>query len=126
MAMDDDSRLMVRFGSAAQAGASAALLIEDGDPEPAPPSTGAVPIARFSLPASPHALGCACCQPRGPVSVALARLFLARARGEVPLFDRVVAVTHSAAGRAAVHAALDADIVTRARFRLAPDQPLPW
>jgi hypothetical protein len=31
-------------------------------------------------------------------------------------------VTHSAAGRAAVFAALDGDVLTRARFRLAPDQ----
>jgi hypothetical protein len=119
--MEQDSRLSIRFGGAAEGGAATALLVEDGDPAAAVPPA-AVAIARFALPATSHAIGCACCLPRGPVSVALGRLFLARARAEVPLFETVVAVTHSAAGRAAVHAALDGDVVTRARFRLAPDQ----
>ncbi len=74
------------------------------------------------MPATAHPLGCACCLPRGPVAVALGRLFLARARGEAPLFDTVIAVTRGAAGAAAVRAALTDDVVTRARFRLAPDQ----
>ncbi len=119
MRMDQDSRLVVRFGCAASAGAASALLVEDGDGGGAPPL--GVAVARFSVPATPHMIGCACCLPRGPVAVALGRLFLARARGEAALFDTVVAVTHSAAGAAAVRAALDGDVVTRARFRLAPD-----
>jgi hypothetical protein len=35
----------------------------------------------------------------------------------------VVAVVRTAAGADAVRAALAGDVVTRARFRLAPDQP---
>ncbi len=125
--MDRDSRLIVRFAGVAEAGATVALLVEDGPAPSDPPQgnvpMGAAPVARFALPATSHVFGCACCLPRGPVAVALGRLFLARARGEAPLFDTVLAVTHSAAGRAAVHAALEGDVVTRARFRLAPDQP---
>jgi hypothetical protein len=122
MTMEQDSRLIVRFAGSAEskADAATALLIEDGDPAASPPPAGAS-VAHFVLSASWHALGCACCLPRGPVSAALGRLFLARARGEAPLFDTVVAVTRSAAGRAAVCAALETDVVTRARFRLASD-----
>ncbi len=118
MATQADSRIAVRFGSAAEA-AGAALLIEAGGDAGAAVPGGAV--AYFALPVSAHALGCACCLPRGPVAVALGRLFLARARGEAALFGQVVAVTSSAAGRAAVRAALQDDVVTRARFRLLPD-----
>jgi hypothetical protein len=118
MTMDQDSRLLVRFGGVAQAGAQAALLIEDGV-DADPPRAAAV--GHFAVKASAHAIGCACCLPRGPVSVALGRLFLARARGEVEFFDQVVAITHSKAGAAAVRAALEDDVVTRARFRLAPE-----
>jgi hypothetical protein len=114
-----DSRLPVRFGTAAEAGPMTALLIEDGG---AAPPHGAGAVARFVVPATAHPIGCACCAPRGPVAVALGRLFLARARGEATAFAAVVAVTSSAAGAAAVRAALEGDVVTRARFRLAADQ----
>ncbi len=108
--MDRDSRVEVRFAGAAQAGAAA--LIEGAGPT-------AGPVAHFALTATLHVPGCACCLPRGPVAVALGRLFLARARGDAPLFDTVVAVTRTPAGEAAVRAALEDDVVTRARFRLA-------
>jgi hypothetical protein len=121
MTMEQDARIPIRFGSAAEASAETALLIEEGDPAAAT-LAATVTAVRFALPATSQVVGCACCLPRGPVSTALGRLFLARARAEVPLFDAVVAVTHSAAGRAAVLAALDGDVLTRARFRLAPDQ----
>jgi hypothetical protein len=121
MSEEQDPRVTVRFGRLADAPASAALLIEHAAATADQRPTSAA-VAHFSLPATSHALGCACCLPRGPVSLALGRLFLARARGEAPLFDTVVAVTRSAAGRAAVCAALEADVLTRARFRLAPDQ----
>lgn len=119
MAMGPNSRILVRFGTPADAGPSHAVLVEDGVPAdtllPA-----AIPVARFALPATSHPLGCACCLPRGPVAVALGRLFLARARGEAPLFDTVIAVTRGAAGAVAVRTALTDDVVTSARFRLAP------
>jgi hypothetical protein len=114
MKTDQDPRIAVRIAPAAEVGAAevgAAALIEG-----AGPTAGSV--AHYSLPATAHALGCACCLPRGPAAVALGRLFLARARGEAPLFDTVVAVTRTPAGEAAVRAALADDLVTRARFRL--------
>jgi hypothetical protein len=96
-----------------------AVLIE-GDA--AAPTAAAV--ARFIVPANPlHGVGCSCCAPRGPASEALSRLYLARARGETPMFRRVV-VLASDAGVALVRAALAGDAVTRARFgrsRLSSD-----
>jgi hypothetical protein len=53
------------------------------------------------------------------VADALARLFLARARGEVGLFGAVLAVPAGAAGAAAIRAVLDTDQVAASRFRLA-------
>lgn len=118
----DDGRVGVRFGAAGDAGPEDALLIEG-----IAAGEGGVPadrpaVARFTVPVriAMHPLGCACCAPRGPVAEALGRLFLARARGELPWFRSVVAVTHSAAGAAAVRAALAGDVVTVARFRQDP------
>ena len=62
-----------------------------------------------------HVPGCACCRPRSRVAAELGRMFLARARGEVPFFRRVVA---DAADAAAVRAALAGDVLVAARFRL--------
>jgi hypothetical protein len=112
----DDGRIGVRFGAASDAGPDEALLIEGFV------VADRASVARFTLTAgfATHPLGCACCAPRGPVAEALGRLFLARARGEVPWFRGVVAVTRSEAGAGAVRAALLADVVTAARFRQAP------
>jgi hypothetical protein len=65
-----------------------------------------------------HAIGCACCTPRSAVAEALGRLLLARARGEVPWFTRVVAATVTPAGEAAVRAAVAQDPIAGARFRI--------
>ncbi|MGC9270167.1 hypothetical protein [Acidiphilium sp.] len=71
---------------------------------------------RFFVAGNPlHGVGCACCAPRGPAAEALGRLFLARARGAVPWFSRVVVLADDR-GVAAVRAALQGDAVTRARF----------
>jgi hypothetical protein len=106
----------VRFGAVEDAGLGDALLIEGDTPADRPAA------ARFTLPIRipAHPLGCLCCAPRGPVAEALGRLFLARARGELPWFRSVIAVTCSAAGGDAVRAALATDVVTTARFRLDP------
>ncbi len=122
MAMDQDSRLVVRFGGVAEAGARTALLVEQADGAPPPVAAAEAAVERFAVPATTHAVGCACCLPRGPAALALGRLFLARARGQAPLFDTVVAVIRSRAGEAAVRAALRDDVVTRARFRLDAGQ----
>lgn len=106
-----DGRIPVLLAGREAAGADDAVLLE-GD--------GALPpgaAARFSA-AGSHAIGCACCVPRSDAARALARLFLARARGEVA-FRRVVAVTESPAGRAAVIAAVTGDVLASARFALA-------
>lgn len=110
-----DARVPVRFAAANQAGPEDALLIEGDAPAPA----GRV-VARFALPEQPaHPIGCACCLPRGPVAEALTKLFLARVRGEVAFFRAVVAQPASAAGEAAIRAALADDPLVSGRFRLA-------
>ena len=111
-----DGRIPVLLAGREAAGADDAVLLE-GD--------GALPpgaAARFSAASGSHAIGCACCVPRSDAARALARLFLARARGEVA-FRRVVAVTASPAGRAAVTAAVTGDVLASARFALASP---PW
>ena len=66
-------------------------------------------------PAQPsHPAGCTCCVARSEDALALDRLFLARVRGEVPWFRRVVVP----ADDPALRAALTADPVLSARFRL--------
>jgi len=111
-----DGRIPVLLAGAGIAGAGAAVL-----------PAGAA--ARFTVEAGVHAVGCACCVPRSDAARALARLFLARARGEVALFRRVIAVTASPAGRAAVTAAVTGDVLASARFRMAeqarPEAPPP-
>ncbi len=105
-----DGRIPVVLGGVA--GEGDAVLLE-GD--------GALPrgaAARFAVAAGGHAIGCVCCVPRSDAGRALGGLFLARARGEVAAFGRVVAVTTSTAGRAAVVAAVEGDVVASARFRL--------
>jgi hypothetical protein len=110
-----DSRIPVRFGALSDAGPGTALLVEEEAPVPA-----GIAVARFTPRLGfGHAAGCACCIARGPVAEGLSRLFLAHARGRNPPLRAVVAVTRSEAGRQAVWAALEADPLSRARFRLA-------
>ncbi|WP_135466299.1 hypothetical protein [Crenalkalicoccus roseus] len=97
---------------AALAGRPAALLAE----APGPPSPLAAAAAAFA-PGESHPAGCACCAGRPPAAAALDALFQARVRGRCPWFERVVALVPSAAGRAALAAALRTDAVTAARFR---------
>ena len=109
-----DARTPVRLlDNPADAPPGAVVLAEDGALLPA----GASRVERYATPVeTPHPIGCACCQPRNPVSIALDRLFLARMRDGVE-FREVVALTATEAGRAAVAAALEGDSVTVARFR---------
>lgn len=111
-----DDRVPVHFGPPAD---DEAMLIE-GDAG----DTCGRPVARFRLSAASagHPPGCACCVQRDPAAQALGRLFLARARGQVAWF-RSVAVLATAAGEAAVRAALADDQVSSGRFRLTgPDR----
>ena len=114
MALFLDARVKLRIGTADEAGPADALLIEGGGRVPA-----GVAHARFVLPkATVHAIGCACCLPRGPVAEALSLLFLQRVRGDVPHFTQIVAVPTGAEGEAAIRAALQSDPVVSARFVL--------
>jgi hypothetical protein len=110
-----DARVPVRFGSVSDAAHGSALLIEGDTPAP-----DGVAVARFAdtaAPPGPHPPGCPCCTARSPVAVALAALFLARARGEVDFFPTVVAVCCTPEGEAAVRAALECDPLVIAWFR---------
>ena len=112
-----DARIPVLFRTEAAFEPEAALLLEGDRAAP----DGAV-VARFSPGlAQPelarHRADCACCVPRGAVGQALGQLFLARARGEVGFFRSVVVVC-GPTGRAEVLAALSADPLVSARFRL--------
>jgi len=112
---DSDPRIPVRFGALSDAAPGTALLVEGDAPVPA-----GVAVARFTPSTGfGHGVKCACCTPRGAVSEALSRLFLASVRGGSAPLLAVVAVTRSEAGRQAVCAALDADPLSRARFQLA-------
>ncbi len=66
-----------------------------------------------------HVPGCPCCHPRSPVAAALNRLFLAHAKGSREPVSRVL-VLASAEGRRAVLAAIETDVMLRARFRPMP------
>jgi hypothetical protein len=109
-----DARVPVAFGDAVEVTPETALLVEGDAAVP----EGAIAM-HFTVPApgSDHPAGCACCIPRGPAAEALTRLFLGRARAELPWFGRVHVIA-AAAGRQAVLAALEEDPVVSARFRL--------
>lgn len=111
-----DARTPIRLlDTPAAAPPGAVVLAEDGAPLPQSPAR----VERFAAPpATAHPAGCACCQPRNPVAIALDRLFLARTRGEAPWFDSILAVTRTGDGEAALRTALESDSVASARFRL--------
>ena len=102
----------MRFGTLETATAATALLVEGKRMVPE-----GCAVARFELAPTGHVFGCACCLPRGAVGQALARLFQARARGEVSFFREVLTLPLGAAGEAAVRAALAEDVFVAARFR---------
>ena len=106
-----DARIPLVFGRVEDAGPDDAVLMEgDG------PVAVAGAVARI-VPAAvaDHAPGCACCLPRRPVAAALGGLFLARARGEVPFFRRVVVVV---ADDVQIRAEIAGDPLVSGRFRL--------
>lgn len=112
MAWSLDARIPLRFGPPAAAGADDAFLIEGA-------SALATDAAseRFHL-AAPGIPACLCCPPRNPAGYALGRLFTRRARNETAFFKRVLAVTATPEGQAAIRTALIVDPLAAARFRL--------
>ena len=106
-----DARVPVVFGGMADAGPDDALLL-DGDMD-APEGREVVRLSAGSSPA--HVSGCVCCVPRSAAGSALAGLFLARGRGTVSYFKRVVAITED---RAAVVEAIENDMLASGWFRV--------
>jgi hypothetical protein len=107
-----DARIPLVFGRVEDAGPDDAVLIEGDAPVAV---EGAVVRIAPSTAIADHAPGCACCLPRPPVAAALGGLFLARARGEVTFFRRVVAVV---ADDVQIRAAIAGDPLVSGRFRL--------
>ena len=109
-----DPRIPVLIGAPDPGDAATALLVE-AEPTASPGRA----VAGFVLVPALHPPGCPCCAPRAPAAQALARLFLARARGDGPVFARVLALPRTEAGAAAIRDALATDLLATARFRLA-------
>ncbi len=84
-----------------------------GDPAQARPGDVVLPPSGHADAA--HAIGCACCRPRAPIATVLSRLYLDWVRANRPPPARVLVATEDRAGAVA---ALEADVVLRARFRL--------
>ena len=108
--MHIDARIPVVFGAIADAGPDDALLIE-GDAE-APEGRVVVRLMANATPA--HIAGCVCCVPRSAAGSALAGLFLARGRGDVSYFRRVLAVTSNPD---AISTAIENDMLASGWFR---------
>lgn len=108
-----DARIPVRLGALTDAADGDALLLEGDGAAPS-----GLPAAHFSLSVAAHPPGCACCAERSPAAMALDRLFQARAKGEIPFFRRVLAVTGSVEAETALWAALRCDQLASARFRM--------
>ncbi len=124
--MSSDPRIPVLRGAAACLRPGDAVLLPPG--ASAPPGH---PAAHLALRPA-HVLGCACCPPRGEAARMLGRLFLARARGEVAFFGRVLLLPPSGedagvtasgtawadAAWAEVARAVTHDVLAAARYRL--------
>lgn len=108
-----DARVPVVFGELAEAAGEDVLLFE-GDKIP-----GDLIGVSFRPGPGVLAMGCACCTPRGPLAQALGEMFMARVKGEIPFFRRVVAVAETEEGRATMLAALTEDPLCSARYRIA-------
>jgi hypothetical protein len=110
-----DARIPVLLGGAIP-GPDDAALVETGA-VPSPSLRSCIALGEFT-PTADHPVGCTCCAARPAAALALDRLFLRRARGEVPFFRRVAAVLTTADGEASLRTALTSDPVVSARYRL--------
>jgi hypothetical protein len=112
MALYVDARVPVVFGALSELRADDALLIDGTAAAP-----DGVTVVRLADPSVPmHVAGCVCCVPRSAAGAALSGLFLARGRGDVAFFRRVLAVTPEPD---AIRTAVEDDLVASSWFRLA-------
>lgn len=95
------------------AGGPAALVTDTIGTPP-----GFVAMERFDARAA-HWRGCACCAGRTAAALAFDTLFQGRVRGRLAWFDRVAVLAATPAARQQAVAALQDDVLTLARFRLA-------
>lgn len=121
MALMLDARIPLVFGQPSDAGPSDALLFEGRQGA----EDGPTPARDWftATTASAHPANCACCLPRNEAGQALSRLLLARARTHGPRFARVIAVTQTPAGRAAVIHAVQTDPLASSCFVLSQNAP---
>jgi len=112
MALVSDSRIPVVFGRLEEALPTDAVLFE------APAQRWGGTSASFT-PAQEHPPGCTCCAVRVAAGRALSALLHDRARGKIPFFSRVLAVTRTETGQADLLVALAQDPVASACFRRA-------
>jgi len=108
-----DSRIPVLFVSLELAGAEDAVLTDANSP-----AVDHYIVARLGAGSGGHAVGCNCCVWRSSAAQAMTTLYHARARGELPLFRRLI-VDLPANGAAEVRAALAEDRFVAARFYAA-------
>ncbi|MDE8350251.1 MAG: hypothetical protein POG74_12375 [Acidocella sp.] len=113
MSASTDMRIEIVMGVEPQA--DDAVLVEAGHAAPPGHYSAGFGAAGPGPVVAGHALGCACCVPRGPVAGVLAAMFRARATGAAPFFKRLV-VLATPAGEAAVRAAVAGDVLAGARF----------
>ena len=107
-----DARVPVVFGTLEDAGPDDALLIEGEQPVP----EGRIVVRLSEAGPSAHVTGCVCFVPRSAAGSALAGLFLARGRGDVAYFRRVIAVVED---HAAISDAVANDMLASGWFRVA-------
>ncbi len=113
-----DARVRIRFTLPAAVPDDAVVLVEEGLPGIVPATQVIGFPAMPEAPSGPHPSGCACCQARAPAAEALRRLFLARVRGEMPLFSEVTVLARPATV-AALRASLRSDPGLAGWFRAA-------
>ena len=91
------------------------VLLDAALAHPSLPDGVAARTVAFAAAEGAHGGSCPCCVARSPLARMLARLVVERARGEVPFFARVVAVS-DVAGRAALRASVRADPLVASRY----------
>ncbi len=106
-----DARVPVRLVTSAIVTTDGLVIADEAVRLAAP--AGARLVA-FQAPS--HGAGCACCAGRAPLASLLARLFAERARGDIPFFRIVVAVS-DASGLRAAREMMRADPFLAGRYR---------